>query len=319
MVYGTAMLEDICYSGVTLDRAADLRRDEKWLVETLRRDTTRIIPMWREHNLILMDEESEAAPQPVTFTGPHALGLLQIAEHVTFLGIDRANGEAAYYAADLSAKEEPELSPIMGRAQFLNIRQAGGLMTRPDAALMTYARGMATWHKTHQFCGTCGSPTEMKTGGHQRTCSNTECGREHFPRTDPAVIMLVERPGPEGGACLLSHKSIWPQGMWSILAGFVEPGESLEDAVIREVKEEVGIDVEDVRYMGSQPWPFPASLMLGFVARAKNVDIKIDPNELEDAGWFTRDQIARLDEKGLRTPNKDSIARRIVDHWIEDV
>lgn len=151
-----------------------------------------------------------------------------------------------------------------------------------------------------------------------RLCADRRCGREHFPRTDPAVIMLVTRPGPDGGACLMGRQKSWPEGMYSTLAGFVDPGESLEEAVAREVQEEAGITVTGVTYMASQPWPFPSSLMLGFRARAASVDIHVNPDELDDARWFTKGQIARFGELGLSLPRQVSIARWLVDQWLAE-
>ena len=151
-----------------------------------------------------------------------------------------------------------------------------------------------------------------------RRCTNAACGQPHFPRTDPAVIMLVTRPGPGGGSCLLGHKASFMPGMYSTLAGFVEPGESLEEAVAREVMEEAGVAVTDVRYRASQPWPFPASIMLGYRATATTEAITVDPAELDDAYWFTRDDIARLGDTGKRLPRADSIAFWLIREWLEE-
>jgi NAD+ diphosphatase len=199
-------------------------------------------------------------------------------------------------------------------------------MDRRQGAMLAYARGLIHWHRRHRFCGRCGSPTQSRHGGHMRLCTNAECGREHFPRTDPAVIMLVTRPGldggpdggPDGGAVLMGRQKSWTEGMYSTLAGFVDPGESLEEAVAREVHEEAGIAVADVTYMASQPWPFPSSLMLGFRARATSMEIHINRDELDDARWFTRDQIARFGEAGLSLPRQVSIARWLIDQWLAE-
>ena len=153
-----------------------------------------------------------------------------------------------------------------------------------------------------------------------RQCTNEDCRHPTFPRTDPAVIMLVEnRPGPgEPARCLLGNHSKWAHGNFSTLAGFVEPGETLEEAVAREVLEEVGVEVADVRYQASQPWPFPASLMLGFRARALTFNIDTNSDELEEARWFTRDQIARFPDKGLRLSRKDSISYNLIKDWLDE-
>ncbi len=193
------------------------------------------------------------------------------------------------------------------------MRRVGPLLPRHEGALLAYARGIAYWHERHRFCGVCGAPTQSAEGGHVRRCTGPACGTTHFPRTDPAVIMLVH----DGERCLLGRKPGWPAGMHSTLAGFVEPGESLEEAVAREVFEEAGIRVDDVTYHSSQPWPFPASLMLGFHARARTLEITVDPEELEHAAWFERSfLLARQDDDTLRLPRRDFIARRLVEDWL---
>ncbi len=305
------MPNPLFYTGTGLDRATEQRRDDAWLAERLHHRETRIIPVWRGHNLILPG----AAPGAITITGAHARGMLQIADTVALLGI---NGEHAFFVADLSEHEGPVLTPMMGRGEFIDLRSVGALMDTQEAALLAYARGMVYWHQHQRYCGDCGTPTDSRNGGHLRRCANPDCGRDHFPRTDPAVIMLVTRPGPEGGACLLGRQSRWPKGMVSTLAGFVDPGESLEEAVVREVHEETGVAVTDVAYQASQPWPFPSSLMLGFRARAKTVEITVNRDELEDARWFTRGQIADFEARGLRLPRPDSIARWLIEGWLAE-
>ena len=175
---------------------------------------------------------------------------------------------------------------------------------------------MFYWHNTHKFCGFCGSKNTSAEGGFVRICSNLSCGKSHFPRTDPAIITLIS----SGDRVLLGRSPRFPEGMYSTLAGFVEPGESLEQALEREVFEEVGVRVENIRYFNSQPWPFPASLMLGFFAKAKHEDMRIDYNEIEDAQWFSIDQLRSLKHPsisgGFKLPRVDSIARRLVDTWI---
>jgi len=308
----SAMGISMFYSGTGLDRAAAQRRDEEWIARQLHDRSSRIVPVWRGHNLILAGSN----PSALTLTGDHSRGLLEIAGEIALLGLD---GATAFFAADLSDHEMPVLAPIIGRGEFSDIREYGMLLDRGEAALLAYARGLLFWHQRHRYCGICGGPTAPRQGGHVRVCGTEECGAEHFPRTDPAVIMLVTRPGPEGGAALLGRQARWPQGMMSTLAGFVDPGESLEEAVAREVMEESGIEVTDVQYQASQPWPFPSSLMLGFRARAKTVHINIDPNELEDARWFTRAQISEFGKSNeLRLPRTDSIARWLIDGWLRE-
>ena len=176
---------------------------------------------------------------------------------------------------------------------------------------MAHARGLIYWHQRHRFCSLCGSPAEIRDAGHMRRCGNADCAAEHFPRTDPAVIMLVA----DGDRCLMGRQAEWPTGLYSTLAGFVEPGESLEEAVAREIWEEAGITVRDVRYHSSQPWPFPASLMLGFYATATSTEISLNRDELDDARWFHRNDLRNPGE-GMRLPRQTSISRRLLDDWL---
>jgi NAD+ diphosphatase len=178
-----------------------------------------------------------------------------------------------------------------------------------EANLIAHARALVLWHASQVFCGICGSAARPGAAGNSRICTNDECRREIFPRVDPAIIVLVEN----GESCLLGRQQNWPEGRYSTIAGFVEPGESLEDAVRREVYEETNIRVGRVSYHSSQPWPFPAALMLGFIAEARSTDIELNDGELEDAQWFTREQL-RSGE--TRLPFRISISRRLVDHWI---
>ncbi len=193
--------------------------------------------------------------------------------------------------------------------EFQDLRQAAAIVEPEDGALLAYARAMMTWHQRHRFCGACGAPTESQQAGHLRRCTRAECAAEIFPRTDPAVIMLV----CDGDWCLLGRQARWPPGVYSALAGFVEPGESLEDAVAREVMEEAGVAIEGCEYHSSQPWPFPSSIMLGFWATARRGEVHVDGSELEEARWLHRDQVLAQE---VRLPPKLSIARRLIDDWL---
>lgn len=207
------------------------------------------------------------------------------------------------------------------RSEWLGLRAAFPHLAAGDAAdrtapLLFHAIGLAEWHYATRFCPRCGGTLEVRRAGHELVC--TACGKPQFPRTDPAVIMLVAsgEPGSPGERCLLGRQSAWPEGRYSTLAGFCEPGETLEDAVRREVAEEVGLVVGDVEYFGNQPWPLPASLMLGFVGRAETTAIDVDGEEIEDARWFTREQMRTEAEAGtLLLPGGVSISRSLVEHW----
>ena len=286
------MVHDLKYIGGGLDRASALRGDDAWMAAQ---------------------------------TGGAAGPVLEQATDCILLGLD---GDATYIAADISELDEAAAVSLVGAGEFFDLRLMGGQMAVPEAKLMAYARGMAHWHQRHQFCGVCGAATESREGGHLRVCANTDGdSHETYPRTDPAVIMLVTRDDPDTGApsCLMGRQSRWAPGQYSTLAGFVEPGESLEEAVAREVFEEAGIRITDVRYRASQPWPFPSSLMLGFWARAETHDITVDGEELEDAQWFLAEQLRSFGEWGQSEdgspclPRRDSISRWLIETWLEEV
>ena len=215
------------------------------------------------------------------------------------------------FAVDISTAEDPLplLPPDMG--EFADLRAVAGALSAQDAPVLAHARGLMHWRSRHRFCGVCGGACTPRSAGNVMLCS--VCDTQHFPRTDPAVIMLVA----DEDRVLLGHSARFPNStMYSTLAGFVEPGESLEEAVAREVFEEVGVRVTGVQYHSSQPWPFPASIMLGFYARAVTTEITIDENEIVDARWFTRDQLRNADRHGFSLPRLDSIARRLIEDWI---
>lgn len=304
------MFGSVCYTGCTLDRAPLLRRDAAWLAARRLDPCTVIIPVWQDRSFIVEGD----APQAVLIKGRCCAAVVEAAEEVVLLGRD--GGGAAWFAADLTAGGREAMATLAEGAIPLPLRRVGALLPPSEAAVLAYALGILYWHRRHRFCGTCGSTTESREAGHIRVCTGSACGAQHFPRTDPAVIMLVSRH--DGEACLLARQARWPRGMYSTLAGFVEPGESLEEAVTREVREETGLHVSRVRYRGSQPWPFPSSIMLGFHAHTEDdAPLCIDTDELEDAQWFTRADIAAFDQRGLRLPSADSIARRLLAEWID--
>jgi NAD+ diphosphatase len=288
-----------------LDRATHLRKDEAWLAERLRDESSRFVPVWRGQNLVASGTGAE--PHAVFLTPQEAA----IADAVLLCVLEGC----AYFAVDLSEIETPtEVIGADPAAQFVDLRRVGPLLPRVEGAMLAYARGLAYWHSRHHFCGVCGSPTKPAEAGHVRLCTNESCKAQHFPRTDPAVIMLVHDGGER---CLLGRQKAWPQGMHSTLAGFVEPGESLEEAVAREVYEETKISLDEVLYHSSQPWPFPASLMLGFHAKARTTEIEVDQTELEAARWYERSWLlAHQDDDDFRLPRRDSIARRLLEDWL---
>ncbi len=199
-----------------------------------------------------------------------------------------------------------------GALTWLTLRQAGEALGARDAGLFTTALALANWHATHRHCPRCGAETEPTQAGWVRRCVRD--GSEHYPRTDPAVIMSVTDPDDR---LLLGRGAHWPEGRFSVLAGFVEPGESFEAAVAREVAEEVGIRIDDARYLGNQPWPFPSSLMVGYAATTSETDLRPDPTEIAEARWVTRDEYRNLlSTSMIRTPSGISIAKRLIEHWL---
>ena len=304
-----AMLRPNFYVHPSLDRAGRYRRDTEWIARITISEHTRILPVWQGRNLIAGPPE---APHVAMVPATEAWWRGAAAETV-MLGID---GDVTYLAVDVSGIADPAADPVLaGFGSFLDLRAVGPLLPHEEGALLAYARGMVWWHSRHRFCGVCGHPTVSSDAGHRRDCTNPECRTQHFPSTDPAVIMLIH----DGDRVLLGRQKAWPPGMHSVLAGFLEPGESLEDAVKREVLEEAGVRVDDVRYHSSQPWPFPQSLMVGFTGRALSADIQVDQDELETAAWFERDWLRRhVDDESFRLPRRDSIARRLLEDWLAD-
>jgi NAD+ diphosphatase len=297
------MQETNFYVTPTLDRVSLNRRNDAWLAHRMAEPESRLLLVWRGQNLILEAPPPAAALLSLIEGG----ALLAEAREIALLGLI---GERALFAADLSHREEP---PALPGARFADLRSVGPLLAREEGGLLAYARGLMHWHQRHRFCGVCGSPTESREAGHMRRCTNPACAAEHHPRIDPAVIMRVEHQG----RILLGRQKQWPVGMHSVLAGFVEPGESLEDAVRREVAEEVALRLTEVNYHSSQPWPFPSSIMLGFTAIAEGDQFQVDEHELEMARWFTREELlASPEDESFRLPRRDSIARRLVDDWI---
>lgn len=206
---------------------------------------------------------------------------------------------------------EPVAHALSPDANWLDLRTAADGLAADEAGLFAYARGLANWQDATRYCAFCGAALRFVEGGHRALCAS--CGRLHFPRTDPAVIVIVEH----GDACLLGRQAAWRPRQFSTLAGFVEPGESLADAVRREVREETGIEVVDCDFHSSQPWPFPASLMLGFTAVASGRDIELADGELEDARWFTaRDIVVGLRDGSFRASTPLSISYRLIEHWL---
>ena len=285
----------ITFSGVPVDRLSIMRGDARALETALDSARARVLPVWRTRCLVargravrLSTDEFERDPNnPPIFLGR---------QEDTYL-----------FAAPLPEQASPSGS-LPG--EFMGLRELASRVPEGDAALLAYARAMVIWQTTHRFCGVCGHPNRPKEGGFVMACTREGCGHRSFPRLDPAVIVLVHQKN----ACLLGRKQEWPEPFYSTIAGFVEPGESLEDAVRREIAEETNIRAGNCTYIGSQPWPFPAALMLGFHALADSTEIRCNDRELADARWFTRDELAA---GAVRLPPRESIAWRLIQAWFD--
>ena len=298
----------LTYTGVALDRAAAVRSVAADVKALHTCDLARVLPVWNGNHLF---EPNGVGAKAISVADVSTLSAAT--GDLIFLGL---SDTTPWFALAIHAEEEPGDAQLAGVFEPLHPRV--GSLDADQAAMLAYARGMVLWHANHLHCGRCGAPTESREGGHVRTCTNEDCGYRAFPRTDAAVITLVEHP--DGKHCLLGRQSRWPDGMYSVVAGFVEPGESLEECVIREVKEEAGIVVTDVQYQASQPWPFPSSLMLGFTAKASTTEFKPDDDELDDIRWVSRDELNDYgetsdDTPGPKLPNRHSIARMLIDTW----
>jgi NAD+ diphosphatase len=283
---------------LTFDRAAELRNDLAFLEAQLDAPTSLFLPLW-QGQVFTRDGA------PVLLTQAQVGRSLDDAVEIVWLG---RFGGSACFALDLGERLPPDRIAALSGSAPSELRGLLAQLPPGLAELTMLARSLVLWHARHRFCSVCGHPSRPRQGGHQRVCSRQECHAEHFPRTDPCVLMLIV----DGDRCLLGRSRGWPAGMYSALAGFVEPGETLEAAVGREAMEEVGLEVGALRYAGSQPWPFPASLMVGFVAQARTHDIRVDEHELEAARWVTREQLQRSSEHGFFVPPRYAIAGQLI-------
>ncbi|MGD0067636.1 MAG: NAD(+) diphosphatase [Streptosporangiaceae bacterium] len=301
-------LQTLALARGTVDRITERRNDQAWLDAAWRDARTRVFAVSRGQALVRIDDERAELIFVSPAQAPPGIRMLlgQDADGVVYFGVD---GDLP---APPSAGGASAGGASAGGVRAASLREAGSLLGDRDAGLFTHAVALANWHDTHTHCPLDGTPTVPEPGGHSSRCPKD--GTEHFPRTDPAVIMLVT---DQDDRCLLARNAAWPGRRVSILAGFVDPGESAEQAVVREVGEETGIKVTNVRYVGSQPWPMPRSLMLGFRADAPaGQDINVDHDELAEAHWFSRDELAAAIESGdIALPPSVSIARHIIEAW----
>jgi NAD+ diphosphatase len=292
------------FSGPFIDRRAELRDDPGWVAAARTDAGTRYLVATGARQLV----RAGSSPDILLLGNDDPLVRRAEDSALTLLGWFRGQRTVLVeWSAEVIAEATAEIPP---GAELKELRPLAPLLQADAAALLAYARALVLWRSRHQFCGVCGSLNQRSRAGHVMRCSRETCGTETFPRLDPAIIVLIA--DATGERALLGRQAIWPPGRYSTIAGFVEPGESLEDAVVREVAEETGVDVAHVQYVASQPWPFPSSLMLGFRAIASTTDIHLRDGELEDARWFTRAEVAAGHPS---LPPSGSISSRLIDDW----
>lgn len=311
------LAETVTFGGGGLSRSAHLRADPARMAEALA--DGRVLVLWRGKVLMAAGAPGwlppdhpvlQGEPEPV-FLGEH-LGTFVFATDISAWEPPADSAPLPTGIFDNSVQQHPLLPADWG---FADLRQVMAGLTPVEAELVATARALLTWHRSHRFCANCGAASAMVMAGWQRSC--TACGTQHFPRTDPVVIMLVTF----GNQTLIGRSPGWPEGMYSCLAGFIEPGETVEAAVRREVFEESGVRLGPVEYLASQPWPFPASLMIGCRAQALDTAITLDPAELEDALWISREDLLSVfagENPAIRPPRKGSIAQFLLSNWLAD-
>ena len=285
------------FAGAFVDRWGHRREDPDWLKKAIASDDSYFVPVWGDKCLV------SGEPFHTKLLDRNTVGDYLPGQEIIFLGKFR---DKPAFAFGIDATGE---APYQEIGEYHDLRYLGSVLPADEANLVAHARALVLWHRMQKYCGCCGSTTRAESGGNSRICVEPECATVIFPRVDPAIIVLVRNLD----RCLLGRQPSWPEGRYSTIAGFVEPGESLEDAVRREIREETNILVENIEYHSSQPWPFPSSLMLGFTAEALSEEILLNDGELEDAQWFTRKQL----RSGFpKLPYRLSIARRLVDDWL---
>lgn len=289
-----------------LNRLVRYRNDDTRLQSLFSDTSSRFVIFHRSQFLAKVQPKVK----PLSFRASEIKSYALEVRSQVFLG---SRGRKHYFAMDLT--DSTEIEPV-GREdiEFVDLRASGQQLKAESASMLSYAKAMFHWHNAHQFCGKCGSPTKPAVSGHWRRCIDSRCGKTHFPRTDPAIIVAVANEGK----CLFGRQKMWPPYRYSVIAGFVEPGESIEQAVVREVFEETNIALEKVNYHSSQPWPFPGSIMLGFTATAASAKINLNDGELQDAHWRNVQEVVTGMVSGqFRLPPKLSIAYRLIEDWFD--
>ncbi|THD82500.1 MAG: NAD(+) diphosphatase [Phenylobacterium sp.] len=298
------------FAGNPLDRASERRPDAEWIASQLASPDSLAFPMWNGRPFV---EKAEGGGVQIAYIpAKMARELAEGPERLLFLGLWK---ETAIFAIDLDGESDPAEGPLQGMGAFEDLRRVALTLPATEAAIVATAKAMFEWRRRHRHCAVCGQPTEAVDGGWKRRCPS--CHTEHFPRTDPVVIMLPFH----GERCMLGRQEAWPAGMFSALAGFLEPGESIEEACARELSEEAGLRTRKVRYHSTQPWPYPSSLMIGLIAEVEDDEGTPDQTELSEVRWFTRaearDLIAGKIE-GVAAPNPLAIAHQLIKAWVEE-
>lgn len=306
------------HSSTRLDRQSEKRRDTAHIAALAANPEARFIVLTDTKPVIRSNaERTEASLR--WFTSAEIAGTGLSLPEPMFLGVERDNGAGRFAISLTEHQIKASCSALAMFRPAVDLRSLAmqGIMPTDELSLASQAKALAHWHDNARCCGRCGGVTHVKDGGWRRKC--WACGNEHFPRTDPVVIMLIVHP--DGESCLLGHAGRFQNKMFSTLAGFIEPGEDVEDAVRRETLEEAGIIVDEVRYHSTQPWPFPHSLMIGCIGQATTSKITIDPEELVEARWFPREEtrllLAGKHPEGLTSPGRQAIARSLIKTWIE--
>lgn len=296
------MNENCTFSEEPLDRASDSRVNRQWIADRIADPSSVFLPLYRGDPLV---RDGRAV-----LLGGAARAEFPAAATLAFLGL---KGGQAHFAVDLSSAPTAQEALFADFGAYTPLREAAFTLPGDDMAIIGQARWLIDWHRRHQHCAICGSPTEIMDGGAKRQCPN--CSAEHFPRSDPVAIVLAVHEN----ACLLGRSPHFPPGFLSALAGFVEACETPEECAVRELREEAGVIISNVRYQFSQPWPFPSSLMMGFIADARDRTLTLDEKEIVEARWVSRDVIQSLlsgeRHDDLRLPPRFAIARRLIERW----
>jgi NAD+ diphosphatase len=300
------------FTGNPLDRASYQRSNPEWIAEKLADPGSIAMVLWNGKPMVESRKDAPKASQIAYVRAELAGELANDGERLLFMGLWQ---ETAVFALDMEGPADPADGPLEGLGRFEDLRTIALDLPPTDAAMLATAKAMFEWRRRHRFCAVCGHASEPAEGGWKRVCPS--CKAEHFPRTDPVVIMLPTR----GENCLLGRQAAWPKGTYSALAGFLEPGESIEEACAREIWEEAGLRTASVRYHSTQPWPYPASLMIGLIATVEEGEAAPDQTELEEVRWFTREEARVLVKAGIpgaRAPGSVAIAHQLIKAWAEE-